>query len=849
MRDLTVRHLSVGIPDVRSAVLAGVLRVSVGSIARPRSALVIALVVTLLCGLGIFKLGVDVDGRSLAPPEHEVIRRDARLRSEFGLGDPVVVFLDTRRAQGIFEPTVLDFIHRLSTAFAAIPDLQSRSVVSLATEASSRVYPGTLNFRPLLDPIPRTPAEMARLRDEVDGILLFDDVLLTKDRAATAILVRMPVVNRTAQATPFTRRAILTEIRERVRASVESTQFEEHAESTAGMPAVQVRIVGAPVAELELGAAIITDLVHLIPLCLTLIALTTWIAFRRPAAVALVLLKVPACLLFTFGLMGWMDISVQLPSAVIPVVLMSTSISDEVFILNRYQLIARCLCVDGVDFRDSALAARTMTEMIAPATITSAMMIVGFLSFASSPIGPVFEFGILTATGLLFAWAWSISVTPALLRLLGKRLLSRPSDGLEGIRHTEKVIERLSRVGPKNPRLVFACSIGILALLAAGIDRVYVQDSWLDAFAANSDMRRDTVYVDSVLGGTHTLLLYVQWPHVGGRWPQVGTRQGPILAPDNLKAIDHFEDELRKSDLVGVVVGPATQLKYANYLFNARRPGTRQIPSDAGSVSQVIDSFDTAQGVRRRREVFADDMHRGVITVLVKRANFQTTAKIMEKVRQLESNWLTPIGARVDFGGDLATSQTMIPSIVSTQLYSMVGSLAGVFIVLVLFTGSFYVGVLALLPSCAAVLGLFGIMGYSGVPVGVATSMICAMLVGLGSDYAVYYLDRARRFPDRDRHINWWNGRWRISAGASAAVEAANSTSRAVLTVGLAVAGGFALLGVSSIPVNARLGLFVSLTLIICVLLTLFAIPAAVALHSRIAAKRDVFEPLSLSSR
>ncbi|MBI1822714.1 MAG: MMPL family transporter, partial [Nitrospirae bacterium] len=53
-------------------------------------------------------------------------------------------------------------------------------------------------------------------------------------------------------------------------------------------------------------------------------------------------------------------------------------------------------------------------------------------------------------------------------------------------------------------------------------------------------------------------------------------------------------------------------------------------------------------------------------------------------------------------------------------------------------------GLLVLLPLLLAVMINFGVMGFSGLTLGIGTATIAAMSVGMGADYAIYFIFRLR---------------------------------------------------------------------------------------------------------
>jgi predicted RND superfamily exporter protein len=825
----SIRHFPINaVALARFVMLLGALRICRAAVAFPWVSLALIAILTLGASCGIYRLQVHVDGRALSPSRDATIVRETQLRRGFALGDPIIIYFDTNRPDGIFNTGLLTVVSALSSALEKVPGLPKRAVVSLATEAGSRVFPGSLEFKRLLDPVPDTPEAMQSLRDELGKIEIFDGVLVTSNRSGTCIVVRVPVIEGIEGQPQFDERErTINNIRREVRAVLNTSA----STVLSGGDGLRVAIVGAPVAELELGVSVLSDLRLTIPLSIVLIAILTSISLGRLAAVAMILLKAAACLIFTFGLMGWALSPIELTTVMMPIILVSTSVSDEVFLLARFQRNANA---DVSDKRISNhdLANRTMAQMVEPATITSLMMIVGFSSFMFSEIEPVIQFGLFTSAGLIFCWLWSITATPAMFRILGRNLLTRNGNKDAARSSSMRVIRNSTSIVYRNPRTAALCVLVMTLTATIGTFRMQVQDSWIDAFAKDNTFRSDVERVDAALNGSHVLLLYLNWSSKSGPKASAGRRNGPLIEPATLRTVEAFESELRNLPSVGGVVGPASYLKEANALYLARQSGARVIPGQAHFVSDVIDSIDIAQGVERRRAFFSDDMRSGVVTVWVKNADFLRTAEIMRHVRRMEANLFASSGGWIEFGGDLASSQKMISAVVSTQLYSLAFTVFGIAATIILLTGSLLTAAVALMPSCIALLWLFGFMGYSNIPLGVATSMISAMTLGIGCDYAIYYIDRTRRRCGISSELETGTC-WVVGRGRSVALRAARETAPAIITISVAVAFGFGILSFSSNPLNARLGLFVALTLLASATFTLYGVGAYVAWRGR----------------
>ena len=487
------------------------------SIRHPRWVLSVALLVTLAIAPGMFRLRLRTDGHALVPPRAAAVLTDREVRREFGVTDPLVVLLRPRDAAGILNPATLRLVARLTLELGRLPGVDSSSIRSLATEVGDHLRPGTLSYHRLLDPIPTTRAQLDELAGDLRAIELYTGTLVSFDYRSTAILVGVPeAADRTALLAA-------------VHGCIAGADTSGH----------RVDLIGAPAAEALLGTHILEDLgislhpagrraarfadrpdtglsplarlriaiarhLGLLPLSIVVMALVFAVCFGSVSATLLPLLEAGACLVFVFGLMGWTGVPVYLTMAVLPVILVSMGLADEIHIFTCYSQhrIAR------PEAPLTEVVSAAMDEMSMPVVATAMTTAIGFLSFAISPLEPVRAFGLFTAVGIVFCMLWTLTVIPAMLLLFAPRAFRAPRGaGSAAMSARPNGWQRLSASVTRRPALTLALAALALAMTPFGFRRLAVQDSWVSGFAKESEFYQATQAFNREYFGTHRLLL------------------------------------------------------------------------------------------------------------------------------------------------------------------------------------------------------------------------------------------------------------------------------------------------------------------------------------------------------
>jgi predicted RND superfamily exporter protein len=937
--------------------------------------LVIALGVLVCAAIapGGLRLRLRTDGNALIPLDAPEIAVDGAVRDKFKLQDPVVVVVWSHSPEGIFNPHTLALVAGLTKEFKKLDGVDPDQVLSLATEYGDRVFPGTLNFRRLLEPAPGTAEECQKLRDDLRVYRLYTGMLVSRDEKGAAILVG---------AAPGILRVELFDRLKQLLAARELVDEE-------------VSVIGAPVAEALLGTHLLQDLgvpnallglhqneqagesngildayglriwvarhIGLVPVALLVMALVFYVYFGSLAAVILPLTEVGACLIVVFALMGWLGVPIYLTIAVMPIILTAAGVTDEIHVFARYRDRLR----EHPDADHRVVLLDTLSEIGRPVIMAGITTGIGFLAFVFSPIAPVRAFGVFTAIGLAFCMAWSLTVIPASLSLIDPLRITarRLRSGFGAETGPQRFFAWLGRGVIRFRVAVLIGAVALAALTPFGIAKVVVQDSWIDGFAPESEFRQATNHFNEQFHGGHTLLVNVDTGSeriegeidaaaLDGMWTKIdaGTvpdsksligwrlrlhrtdsplpsdstlarqhailntwttwvtdakKEGDLLwlkgipshgiakfglrlndgdrvryeltpsrlmQPETMHRIADLETfiESHAEQAVGGVMGTADYLETVNFLRRGRKDEHRGIPAGVEEIDWLWREYTRMRGDRRIGQLIDADFGQSILNVFLRDANFVDTGDLMADIREYERENLASHGIRLSFAGDVAVSQTLIEAIVGTQVISVVAALAGDLAVTVILGRSLGFGILCVIPSLLAVLLNFAVMGWMGIPLGVATSMFSSMTLGMGVDYAIHFLQSYRQhrtgslnrsasepsplpggtqggedarssgalrilsappspYPLPEREGNFARQVGGEVDRVSAVIEAARTTGPPILVNTLAVTLGFGVLLLSQVPANARLGGLLVLSLFNCFAVTLVVLPAILA--------------------
>ncbi|MFP4589639.1 MAG: MMPL family transporter, partial [Candidatus Acetothermia bacterium] len=233
-------------------------------------------------------------------------------------------------------------------------------------------------------------------------------------------------------------------------------------------------------------------------------------------------------------------------------------------------------------------------------------------------------------------------------------------------------------------------------------------------------------------------------------------------------------------------------------------------PEDGKLVSQLLWLFSFQGGGLGRLAL--SDYSAGEITALYNSVPSSETVKFESDVRAyLEENFDS---AETEMVGSTRLAAMISSKVVSSQLISLITSIGVAGLIVALITGSLAAGVISLIPLILTVLINFGVMGYSGTPLNLATLMVSSIVIGIGIDYAIHFIERFRLEYSEEK-----DEREILS-------KTLRTTGRGIFYNALALAVGFAILAFSTFQAIVNFGFLMALTMIISMVSAFTVIPA-----------------------
>ena len=236
-----------------------------------------------------------------------------------------------------------------------------------------------------------------------------------------------------------------------------------------------------------------------IGLCIFLLMLS----FRSWTGVFLPFFVVGFSIIWTFGIMGWLNMSLSFIGTLIPVMLVAIANNYGIHIISHYYEYSRS---DTMSTRGQILK-RTIRKVGIPILLAGITTMVSFLCLLSHSLPRAREMGALVSFGILIAFILSIILIPSVLVLVPRpHFLSK---GL-GMSYVDTILINMGKVFTRYRSLVLLLLSIVGIWLAMGIQYLKVDTNPDHYFPKSSTLRIANTKISNAFGGSTQMNILVQ---------------------------------------------------------------------------------------------------------------------------------------------------------------------------------------------------------------------------------------------------------------------------------------------------------------------------------------------------
>jgi len=387
-------------------------------------------------------------------------------------------------------------------------------------------------------------------------------------------------------------------------------------------------------------------------------------------------------------------------------------------------------------------------------------------------------------------------------------------------RPMNKVLALISSWVIDHTKATIAILVALFIISAAGLAEIIVETSVFAYFKDDDPIITSSKVIGEKFGGSSALNIIIDSHEDNG-----------IKNPEILKFIEEFRIWLEADENTDLNIGRTDAItdfiKTMHLAMHDNDLSYYTIPDKKIDVESYVSIFpgrdDNDDGVPDAFESYVDRNFRStnILARIWEKEGELISSSIMSDINDKICLYLDenlPEGYTCKTAGEPKIMVQLSDYIINGQVMSLVFSLLTVAFIVFLLFKNFTAALISLIPISAAVLFNFGIMGWLGIRLDLATAIIASIAIGIGIDDTIHFLNNYRYY--RFMGLN-------LQDGIETTIK---TTGRAIIYTSLALALGFLVLIISSFKPIVYFALLITGTMISTTTGALIFLPAVILL-------------------
>ncbi|ELN6868225.1 MMPL family transporter [Vibrio parahaemolyticus] len=681
----------------------------------------------------------------------------------------------------IFTPQTLSLIQKITVDAWQVP--YSSRVDSIANYQHTEAFEDDLLVEDLLySEYELTPERISKVK----SIALSEPVLKS---ALVSEKGDVTVVNITVQLPEMDKTAEVEEVVSSINAMIDRYQR--------AYPDVTFHKAGIIAMNHAFMTAAQDDSSTLVPTMLVVILVFLTIMLRSILSVIATLIVIIGSVMATMGISGWAGMFLSTATVNVPTLIMTLAVADCVHVIATMRQSMK----NG--FTKAQSIERSIALNFVPILITSVTTAIGFLMMNMSDSPVLRDFGNLSALGVMVACFLSVTLLPALLKLLPIHVK------METSQDQKHVMDHLGDFVVSQRRALLPLSVVVIVVCASLIPLNKVNDESVEYFGQRNEFRQAADFMEERISGMTNISIAIK----------TNESQG-IAAPDFLNTIGEFSSWLRDQPETGHVATLADVYKRLNKNMHGDDEAYYLLPQERELAAQYLLLYEMSlpYGLDLNNQINVD---KSSIKMVLTVANLGSVELVDLENRIYQ--WFAEHAPQYQV---VASSPSlMFAHIGETNMASMLSTLP---ITLVLISAllifalrSVRLGLISLMPNIApAVIG-FGLWALISGEINLGLSVVVTLTLGIVVDDAVHFLSKYQR------------ARREGQTAEQAVRYAFHTVGRALWITTVVLVAGFSVLAMSSFRLNADMGQLSAIVIFIALVVDFLFLPTLLMLFDK----------------
>jgi predicted RND superfamily exporter protein len=653
-------------------------------------------------------------------------------------------------------------------------------------------------FEPLLKDSIESKYELIKLKKSLTtDYPVYDNILFNSESESirTGIFLKKSIVN-TSSRKSFIYKDLIPKIEE----------FEKTSK-------INVHISGMPYVRTLNSQNIIDEIEIFIIAAILITSLIFFFFFRSYRATFISMLVVIIGVMWTFGILGFLEYEITVLTALIPPLIIVIGIPNCIFLINKYQH-------EVNKHGNKAKSLQRVITKVGNATLmTNTTTASGFATFIITQSKLLTEFGTVASMSIMAIFILCLLIIPIIysympipsdkhLEHLNKKWINKLGDWIESTVKSRNIV-------------IYITSVCLLVLSIIGMYQIKTSGSLLEDMPKNAGFYKDIEFYEKEFNGVMPLEILINTKRSKG-----------VLKRSTLKKMNALEDLIIEIPELSKPISVVSLVKYTKQAFYNGNPKYYQLPTAQENGFIMSYAKNTSNNLSLLKNYVDTTGQYARITTFIKNSGIDEMDRIEEALnneirKQFDDRY------EVSITGKAYLFQKGTNFLIKNLILSLTLAIILISLFMAYMFRSFRMIVISLVPNLLPLLITAGVMGYLGVSIKPSTILVFSIAFGISVDDTIHFLAKYRQ--------ELISSRWSIKKSVFAALR---ETGVSMFYTSIVLFFGFSVFITSNFGGTVALGALISGTLLLAMMANLILLPTLLlSLERSIANKKVLKEP------
>ena len=653
-------------------------------------------------------------------------------------------------------------------------------------------------FEPLLKDSIESNHELIKLKKSLTtDYPVYDNILFNSESESirTGIFLKKSIVN-TSSRKSFIYKDLIPKIEEFEKASK-----------------INVHVSGMPYVRTLNSQNIIDEIEIFIIAAILITSLIFFFFFRSYRATFISMLVVIIGVMWTFGILGFLEYEITVLTALIPPLIIVIGIPNCIFLINKYQH-------EVNKHGNKAKSLQRVITKVGNATLmTNTTTASGFATFIITQSKLLTEFGTVASMSIMAIFILCLLIIPIIysympipsdkhLEHLNKKWINKLGDWIESTVKARNIV-------------IYIASVCLLVLSIIGMYQIKTSGSLLEDMPKNAGFYKDIEFYEKEFNGIMPLEILINTKRPKG-----------VLKRSTLKKMNALEDLIIEIPELSKPISVVNLVKYTKQAFYNGNPKYYQLPTAQENGFIMSYAKNTSNNLSLLKNYVDTTGQYARITTFIKNSGIDEMDRIEEALnneikKQFDDRY------EVSITGKAYLFQKGTNFLIKNLILSLTLAIVLISLFMAYMFRSFRMIVISLVPNLLPLLITAGVMGFLGVSIKPSTILVFSIAFGISVDDTIHFLAKYRQ--------ELISSRWSIKKSVFAALR---ETGVSMFYTSIVLFFGFSVFITSNFGGTVALGALISGTLLLAMMANLILLPTLLlSLERSIANKKVLKEP------